>query len=163
MSCCPCLRRGSKKMLSNIFHLPLFISILCWMSLTACKLIYNAVCSWAGWRTGESDRRLGVWVLYMMWWQQWKPILWRANLIGAIFIPGFLDFREERFGLLLVSVSLWQPRSRALGEWRNDTSVCLVGGWVLPLKLPSSLIAARCVLPFSVTFKLKMKCGEIFN
>lgn len=25
-----------------------------------------------------------------------KPLFWRANLIGAIFIPSFLDFREER-------------------------------------------------------------------
>lgn len=123
MSCCPCLRPthcGSKKMFSNIFHLPLFISIPCQMSLTACKLIYNAVFSWVGWRMGEMQWRLGVWEwvqgLHMTWWQQWKPIFWRANLIGAIFIPGFLDFREERFGQLLASGSLWQPQSRVLGE-----------------------------------------------
>lgn len=45
-------RCGGKKMFSNILHVPLFISILCRMSLTACKLIYNAVFSWVGWEGG---------------------------------------------------------------------------------------------------------------
>lgn len=92
---------GGKKMFSNILHLPSLISVLCRMPLTAWKLIYNAVFSRVGWKMGETQCRLGVWewvqVLGVMWWQQWKSILCRANLIGAIFIPCFLDFREERF------------------------------------------------------------------
>lgn len=62
-SCCPCLRPAHcpcKKMFSNTFHLPLFISILCRMSLTACKLIYNAFFSWVGWRMDNTMEAGGL-------------------------------------------------------------------------------------------------------
>lgn len=58
---------GGKKMFSNILHLPLFISILCRMSLTACKLIYNAVCSSGGWRMGGT-----WWMLLGVWKNGWR-------------------------------------------------------------------------------------------
>ena len=35
--------------------------------------------------------------LDVTWWPHREAILSRANLIGAIFIPGYFDFREERF------------------------------------------------------------------
>lgn len=105
---CHCLHPDhccGKKMFSNILHVPLFISILSQMPLRACKLIYNAVLSGVGWKMRERQTQCrlcesmtrGAGLGGVTWQQERKPTLCKANLIGTIFIPSFLDLREERF------------------------------------------------------------------
>ena len=115
-----------KKMFSNILHLPLFISVPCRMSLAACKLIYNAVFSWEWGRTAETQveaerLKVGSWFWVRRGGTSWEHIFSGANLIGTIFIPSFLDLREEGLRLLLALGLLWQPQIRTLFEWRNET------------------------------------------
>lgn len=129
----PLTVRG-KKMFSNMLHLPLFVSIVCPMSLPACKLIYNAVLSWirvevgggmmaetvqakglglgARFRVGHGVRNENLRLLGQIWLGQFSSLAFFAG-------------RREGLGLLLALGLLWQPQRRALFEWRNEMGVCL--------------------------------------
>lgn len=126
-----------KKMFSNIFHLPLFISILCWMSLTACKLVYNAVPPWRGvcvWGGGVRQKHkpgggsrgwrtfLGV-----MRHPRWKPIGWKPIDWGQFSSSVFLTLREERFRVVIgfgITMATAERSARWVKEW-DEECVCV--------------------------------------